>query len=128
MEIVIEFVVDDIYKSSEFYTKYLGFEIELTEYNPVSWMQLKNGNTILMLVTYDYAKKDIDNFKEYTQSTNLYKFRYDSLDEVKEIYDRLKKDNKNIFLDLRKADYRYEFGVYDEDNNMILVTKATEEK
>lgn len=128
MEIVIEFVVDDIYKSSEFYTKYLGFEIELTEYNPVSWMQLKNGNTILMLVTYDYAKKDIDNFKEYTQSTNLYKFRYDSLDEVKEIYDRLKKDNKNIFLDLRKADYRYEFGVYDEDNNMILVTKATEEE
>lgn len=128
MEIVIEFVVDDIYKSSEFYTKYLGFEIELTEYNPVSWMQLKNGNTILMLVTYDYAKKDIDNFKEYTQSTNLYKFRYDSLDEVKEIYDRLKKDNKNIFLDLRKTDYRYEFGVYDEDNNMILVTKATEEK
>ena len=127
MEIVIEFVVDDIYKASEFYTKYLGFEVELTEYNPVSWMQLKNGNTILMLVTYDYAKKDIDNFKEYTQSTNLYKFRYDSLDEVKEIYNKLKNDKKSIFLDLRKTDYRYEFGVYDEDNNMILVTKATEE-
>ena len=126
MEVVIEFVVADIYKSSEFYTKYLNFKIERTQYNPVSWMQLRNGNTILMLVTYDYAKKDIDNFKDYTPSTNIYKFCYDNLDKVKEIYNNLKKDNKDIFLDLRKADYRYEFGVYDEDKNMILVTKLTD--
>ena len=127
MEIVIEFVVKDIFKSSEFYTKYLGFKIEFTEYDPVEWMQLRNGNTIIMLVTYDYAKRDIEEFKDFTKSTNLYKFRYDSLDEVKEIYELMKKDNKNIFLDLRKADFRYEFGVYDEDDNMILITKATEE-
>lgn len=127
MDIVIEFVVKDIDKSAEFYTKYLGFEIEFTEYEPVSWMQLRNENVILMLVTYDYAKKDIPNFKEYTLSTNLYKFRYDSLDKVKEIYETLKKDNKEIFLHLRKSDFRYEFGVYDEDGNMILVTKVTED-
>lgn len=86
----------------------------------------KKNNTILMLVTYEYAKKDIPNFKEYQDSTNLYKFRYDSLDKVKEIEKRLKKDNKEIFLDLRKADYRYELGVYDEDKNMILITKPTD--
>ncbi len=127
MEVVLEFVVEDVFKASEFYTKYLGFEIEFTEYEPVSWMQLKNGDTRIMLVTYDYTKKDIEGFKDYTLSTNLYKFRYDSLDEIKEIYELMKKDNKDFFLDFRKADFRYEFGVYDEDNNMILVTKATEE-
>lgn len=127
MDIVIEFVVKDIFKSSEFYTKYLGFNIEFTEYEPTSWMQLRNGNTIIMLVTYDYAKKDIPNLKDFSLSTNLYKFRYDTLDKVKEIYESLKKDDKRIFLDLRKSDYRYEFGVYDEDNNMILVTKVTDD-
>ena len=127
MDIVIEFVVKDIFKSAEFYTKYLGFEIEFTEYEPISWMQLKNGNVTLMLVTYEYAKKDIPNFKQFSVSTNLYKFRYDSLDKVKEIYESLMKDNKEIFLDLRKSDFRYELGVYDEDRNMILVTKVTDD-
>ena len=127
MKIVVELVVKDIQKSSEFYTKYFGFKIDFTEYEPVSWMQLSNDNTILMLVTYDYAKEDIPGFKEYSVSTNIYKFCYDSLDEIKEIYDNLKKDKKEVFLDLRKADFRYEFGVYDEDKNMILVTKFTEE-
>lgn len=79
-----------------------------------------------MLVTYDYAKKDIPNFKKYTTSTNLYKFRYDSLDQIKKIYEEIKKDNKEIFLDFRKADFRYEFGVYDEDDNMLLITKVTD--
>ena len=125
MEIALEFVVKDINKSAEFYVKYFGFEIEIEEYEPTAWMQLRKGNTILMLVTYDFTKKDIEGFKEYTPSTNLYKFCYDSLDEVKAIYEKMKKDNKDIFLDLRKADFRYEFGVYDEDKNMILVTKET---
>lgn len=127
MDIVIEFVVKDINKASEFYTKYLGFEIEFMEYEPVSWMQLKNDNVILMLVTYDYAKKDIPEFKEFSLSTNLYKFRYDKLEKVKEIYENLKRDKKEIFLDFRKSDFRYEFGVYDEDGNMLLVTKVTED-
>ena len=126
MEIVIEFVVKDIFKAADFYTKYLEFEIEYTEYEPISWMQLKKDNTIIMLVTYEYAKKDIPNFKEYSESTNLYKFRYDSLDKIKEIEKKLQKDNKEIFLDLRKADYRYELGVYDEDKNMLLITKPTD--
>lgn len=126
MDIVIEFVVKDIDKSSKFYIKYLGFNIEFTENNPISWIQLRNGNMILMLVTYDYAKKDISNFKKYTTSTNLYKFRYDSLDQIKKIYEEIKKDNKEIFLDFRKADFRYEFGVYDEDDNMLLITKVTD--
>lgn len=126
MDIVIEFVVKDIDKAAEFYTKYLGFKIEAKEYNPVSWMQLKNQDVIIMLVTYDYAKKDIPKFKDFTLSTNLYKFRYNSLEEIKDIYEKLKEDNKSIFLDLRKSDFRYEFGVYDEDGNMILVTKVTE--
>ena len=126
MEIVIEFVVNNIDKAADFYTKYFGFKIEFTEYNPISWMQLRNDNTIIMLVTYDYAKDDINGFKSYTASTNLYKFRYDNLDKIKEIYNNLKKDNREIFLDFRKADFRYEFGVFDEDNNMILVTNVTD--
>lgn len=127
MDTVIEFVVDDLYKSAEFYTKYLGFTEEFTEYDPPSWMQLRKDSTIIMLVTYDYAVLDIPGFKEYTLSTNLYKFRYNTLDEIKGIYEKVKKDGKEIFLDFRKSDYRYEFGVYDEDKNMILVTKVTED-
>ena len=45
MDVVIEFVVEDIFKSAEFYKKYLGFEIEFTEYEPTSWMQLKTDTT-----------------------------------------------------------------------------------
>lgn len=127
MDTVIEFVVNDLYKSAEFYTNYLGFTMEFTEYDPPSWMQLRKDNTIIMLVTYEYAVLDIPGFKEYTLSTNLYKFRYDSLEEIKSIYEKVKKDGKEIFLDFRKSDYRYEFGVYDEDKNMILVTKVTED-
>ena len=125
MEVVIEFVVKDVNKAAEFYTKYLDFKIDFTEFEPVSWIQLSNGNTRIMLVTYDFTKNDIENFKEYTRSTNIYKFMYDDLDKIKELYERLKKDNKDIFIEFREAAYRYEFGVYDEDKNMILVTKET---
>ena len=125
MEIVLELVVKDVEKAAEFYTKYLDFKIDFTEFEPVSWIQLSNGNTRLMLVTYDFTKNDIKDFKEYTRSTNIYKFMYDDLDKVKELYERLKKDNKDIFIEFRQAAYRYEFGVYDEDKNMILVTKET---
>ena len=90
MKIVVELVVKDIQKSSEFYTKYFGFKIDFTEYEPISWMQLSNDNTILMLVTYDYAKMDIPDFKAYTKSTNLYKFRFESFDTIKKIYNNLK--------------------------------------
>lgn len=121
-DIVIEFVVKDVFKSAEFYTKYLGFDVEFTEYEPISWIQLRNNNSIIMLVTYDYTKADIPGFKERSLSTNLYKFRYDNLDQVKEIYELLKKDGREIFLDLRETDYGHEFGVYDEDKNMILVS------
>ena len=127
MEVVVEFVVKDVFKAAEFYIKYLGFKIDLEEYEPISWMQLSNGNTIIMLVTYDYTIKDIEGFKKYTESTNLYKFTYESLDEIRKIYELCKKDNKEIFLDFRKADFRYEFGVFDEDHNMILVTKRENE-
>ena len=123
MNIVIEFVVNDINKAASFYTKYFGFMIKYSQYEPVSWMLLKNENTELMLVTYDYTKNDIHGFKEYTQSTNLYKFQYDNLDKIKEIYKNLKKDNREIFQELREADGRYEFGVFNEDKNMIMVTK-----
>lgn len=125
MEIVLELVVKDLEKSKNFYTKYLGFKVDFTELDPVSWMQLSCGNTRLMLVTYDFTKNDIENFKEYTRSTNIYKFMYDDLDKIKEMYESLKKDKKDIFVEFREAAYRYEFGVYDPDKNMILITKET---
>lgn len=124
MDIVIEFIAKDINKSKEFYTKYLSFEIEFTECEPVSWMQLRNDNVVIMLVTYDYAAYDIPNLKKYTPSTNLYKFRYESIDKIKDIYENLKSDSKDIFLEPRETSNRYEFGVYDEDGNMILITKV----
>lgn len=122
MDIVIEFVVKDIQKAAEFYTKYLGFKIDFCEYEPVSWMQLSCGENKIMLVTYDFTAKDISGFKHFTPSTNLYKFRFDSLEQVKSIRESLLKDKKQIFLDLRQTDYGYEMGVFDEDKNMILVS------
>ena len=63
MEIVIEFVVKDIFNAAEFYTKYFGFEIEREQYDPVSWMQLKNGNT-------NYGDPITINFADVTTGTD----------------------------------------------------------
>lgn len=81
----------------------------------------------VVIRTYVWYNWYIRRVISYTLSTNLYKFRYDSLDRIKEIYESLKRDNKEIFLDFRKSDYRYELGVYDEDRNMVLITKVTED-
>ena len=123
MDIVIEFVVKDIEKAANFYTKYLGFKVDFCQYEPVSWMQLSNENNKIMLVTYDFTKNDIPGFKSFTPSTNLYKFRYDDMAQVEKIRKMLLKDKKHIFLDLRKVAYGFEMGVFDEDNNMILISK-----
>ena len=123
MDIVIEFVVKDIEKAAKFYTEYLGFKVDFCEYEPVSWMQLSSGENKIMLVTYDFTQNDIPGFKKFTPSTNLYKFRYDDLEQVKKIRSLLIENKKQIFLDLRKQAYGYEMGVFDEDNNMILISK-----
>lgn len=69
--------------------------------------------------------QEIPSYCISNQSPNLYKFRC-NFDTLKQILEQLKKDQKEIFLDFRKSSFRYEFGVYDEDHNMILVTCVTD--
>ena len=125
--IINEFVVENVGNSIKFYENNFGFSIDFTDGDPVNWAQLKKDNYLLMLVDYDTAKEEINSLPEKTKSSNLIKFEYSSLNEIKEIYNNLKKNNVEFFADYAEMDYgKAEFGVYDLDKNMILVAAPIE--
>lgn len=125
--IINEFVVENVGNSIKFYENNFGFSIDFTDGDPVNWAQLKKDNYLLMLVDYDAAKEEINSLPEKTNSSNLIKFEYSSLNEIKEIYNNLKKNNVEFFADYTEMDYgKAEFGVYDLDKNMILVAAPIE--
>ena len=125
--IINEFVVEDVSKSIKFYEDNFGFSVDFTDGDPVNWAQLKKDNYLLMLVEYNTAKDEINSLPEKTNSSNLIKFEYSSLQEIKDIYNNLKKNNIEFFTDYTEMDYgKAEFGVYDIDKNMILVAAPLE--
>ena len=125
--IINEFVVEDVSKSIKFYEDNFDFSVDFTDGDPVNWAQLKKDNYLLMLVEYNTAKEEINSLPEKTNSSNLIKFEYSSLQEIKDIYNNLKKNNVEFFTDYTEMDYgKAEFGVYDIDKNMILVAAPLE--
>jgi len=125
--IINEFVVEDVSKSIKFYEDNFDFSVDFTDGDPVNWAQLKKDNYLLMLVEYNTAKDEINRLPEKTNSSNLIKFEYSSLQEIKDIYNNLKKNNVEFFADYTEMDYgKAEFGVYDIDKNMILVAAPLE--
>lgn len=123
LSIVNELVVDEVEKSVEFYQKIFSFSVELTDGNPISWAQLKKDNMEIMLEEYKTVKEEIKGFPKKTRTSNLLKFEYDNLDELKAVYSKCRENSYEIFIEYTKTEYdKIEFGVLDLDKNMIIVS------
>ena len=123
ISIINELIVNDVSKSLEFYENIFGFKTEFSEGEPITWAQLKNGDITLMLEDYNEFTKEIDNHHPKVNSSNLIMFAYNNTEEVQKLYEELKKKNVQLFKDYTKTDYgKVELGIYDPDNNMILIS------
>ncbi len=123
IEIINEFVVNDINKTIDFYKKYFGFELIDVDGNPITWCKMKKDNCYIMFEKYSEVYKEITNFPEKTFSSNLIKFKLNSKDEVENLYKKIKKDQIATFMELKNTDYgSLEFGILDPDKNMIILS------
>ena len=123
VNIVNEFVVNNIEKAIEFYKDNFNFEIEETDGNPVTWVQMKKDNIIIMFEDYKEVCREIHGFPTKNITSNLIKFKYDSSKEVEQLYKDLKEKSIGLFMDLKQTEYgTLEFGVFDLDKNMIIVS------
>ena len=123
INIINELTVSNVASSIKFYEDNFGFAVEFTDGNPVAWAQIKKDNLIIMLEDYNTVKNEIENYPKKTNSSNIIKFEYSSIEEVDELYSALKKQKVSFFSDYTKTDYgKVEFGVYDLDKNMILIS------
>lgn len=123
INIINEFTVKNIDKAVKFYVDSFNFEVEETDGNPITWVQMKKGDVIIMLEDYKEVIKEIDKFPIKTNTSNLVKFKYDNIEEVEEIYKNFKKKDIEFFMELKQTEYgTIEFGIFDLDKNMIIVS------
>ncbi len=123
INIINEFTVNDIKKAVEFYKNNFNFEIDQTDGNPITWVQMKKENIIIMFEDYKAVCEEIYKFPVKTNTSNLVKFKYDNDKEIKQMYKDLKSKDIEFFMELKQTEYgTIEFGVYDLDKNMIIVS------
>lgn len=123
MKIINELLVDEINNSIKFYKDFLGFEVCETTGNPINWARLRNDNAELMIEEYKTAINEFVKFPIKVNSSNLIKFKYNNIDEVKTIYNRVVYGNIKLFKDLKETDYgTTEFAILDCDNNIIIIS------
>ena len=123
INIINEFTVKNIDKAVKFYEDSFNLEVEETDGNPITWVQMKKGDVIIMLEDYKEVIKEIDKFPIKTNTSNLVKFKYDNIEEVEEIYKNFKKKDIEFFMELKQTEYgTIEFRIFDLDKNMIIVS------
>ena len=123
INIINEYTVSNINDSIIFYKDIFDFEVEYTDGNPITWVQIKKDNIRIMLEDYQTVKKDINFFSEKVASSNLIKFEYDNFDEFTTLYNKCKTHNCSFFMDYTETEYgKIEFGILDIDNNMIIIS------
>lgn len=121
--IINELIVTKIESSIGFYEKNFGFTTEFTDGNPINWAQIKKDGFVLMLEEYETFKCEIEKCPPKTNNSNIIKLEYSSIEEIKELYNRLKANEIEFFMEYTETDYgKTEFGVFDPDKNMILVS------
>ena len=121
--IINELIVENVQKSIKFYEDNFNFKTDITEGEPIIWAQLKKDGVIIMLENYDIVKNSISNYPSKVNNSNLIKFEYDNLEEIKELYNVLKHQDIKFFMEYTETNYgKAEFGVFDLDKNMILVS------
>ena len=123
IEIINELVVTDIEKTMKFYKEYLGFDVIETDGTPIVWVKMKKDNQIMMFEEYDEVCGEIKNFPDKLRTSNLIKFRYDSIEELEKLYNELLKHNVGIFMEWKMSEYgSVEFGILDPDDNMLILS------
>jgi uncharacterized glyoxalase superfamily protein PhnB len=123
-ELVIELVVKDIYKSIDFYSRYLDFKINMKapDNDSYTWVELSNNNFKIMMQDFMETKKEMVNFPKELSSSNIILLKYD-LNKTKEIYEVTVKEKITLFMDIRNTEYgTTEFGILDPDNNIIIIS------
>lgn len=71
INIINEFTVKDIKKAIKFYKDSFNFEVAETDGNPITWVQMKKDNVVIMLEDYKEVIKEIDKFPIKTNTSNL---------------------------------------------------------
>lgn len=123
INIVNELTTSNINGVINFYKDIFGFKIEFQEGTPITWVQLRKDNVRMMVEDYQTVKKEMKKFPPKNNSSNLIKFEYDNFDEFQKIYEKCKTNMCSFFMDYTEMKYgKIEFGVIDEDKNMILVS------
>ena len=123
LNIINELVVENVQNSIQFYENNFNFTTEMKEGKPITWAQLKNNEAIIMLEDYNTVKSEISNYPSKVHNSNLIKFEYSELKEIKELYKTLKQNNIEFFMEYTETDYgKAEFGILDPDKNLILIS------
>ena len=127
VNIINELVVSDVSKSVKFYEDNFGFNLEDSFGEPIVWAMVKKDNIVLMFEDYNEACNEMKNYPPKVNSSNLIMFEYSDQDSAKNLYELLKRNNVEFFKDYTETDYgKIEFGIYDLDKNMILVSALME--
>ena len=92
IEIINEFIVNEINKTIDFYKEYFDFKIVETDGNPITWCKMKKGDCYIMFEEYREVCNEIPNFPEKVSSSNLIKFKLSSRKDI-EILNKKIKDN-----------------------------------
>ena len=123
LEVVNEFVVNDINKTIDFYSKYLNFEIVETDGKPITWIKMRKDNVTIMFETYESVYKEINNYPKKTETSNIIKFKYNNKEIVNKLYNIMCNNNIEIFMSLEEKPYgSIEFGIFDPDRNLIIIS------
>ena len=123
MKIINELLVNDVNESIKFYKDFLNFEIVETTGNPINWVRLKNDTAELMLEDYKNAINEFEKFPSKVNSSNLIKFKYSNIEDVRTLYNKGLNSNIKIFKDLKETDYgTIEFAILDCDNKIIIIS------
>ena len=121
--IINELIVDNVESSIKFYIDKFNFELDESEGTPIIWAKIKKDDMIIMLEDYNTVKNTINNYPSKVNSSNLIKFEYNNIQEIKELYNKLKESNIKFFMDYSETNYgKAEFGIFDLDKNMILIS------
>ncbi len=102
LSIINELVVSNVNKSMEFYNNYFGFDIKYTDGTPIVWAQLEKDGKTLMLEEYNEVKKEIKYYPQKVYNSNLIRFEYSNIEDIKTLYQKLKENKIEFFLNILK--------------------------
>lgn len=123
VSIINELVVSDVSKSVKFYENNFGFNLEDSFGDPIVWAMIKKDNIVIMFEDYNEVCNEIENYPQKVNNSNLIMFEYSDSESARNLCKSLKENNVEFFKDYTETDYgKIEFGIYDLDKNMILIS------